>query len=156
MKKYLFLLPLAFVGCTFTQTSKKVTSFTKCYVHQLPAPFWICYQSSFMSVGKVHTQEISRLKQEEAYAKGVNNLVEKLIIKTKKFLERVEIKKDIIVGELFYQICAEKGIDPDKFNILNTWKNKPAGGFMSNPLLTVCFTGVIIAAILITKDLLNS
>ena len=31
-----------------------------------------------------------------------------------------EIKKDIIVGELFYQICAEKGIDPDKFNILNT------------------------------------
>jgi hypothetical protein len=95
MKKYLFLLPLAFVGCTFTQTSKKVTSFTKCYVHQLPAPFWICYQSSFMSVGKVHTQEISRLKQEEAYAKGVNNLVEKLIIQTKKFLERVEIKKDI-------------------------------------------------------------
>ena len=67
-----------------------------------------------------------------------------------------EIQKDIVIGELFYQICAEKGIDPDKFNILNTWKNKPAGGFMSNLLLTVCFTGVIIAAILITKDLLNT
>jgi hypothetical protein len=31
-----------------------------------------------------------------------------------------EIKKDIIVGELFYQICAEKQIDPEKFTVLNT------------------------------------
>jgi len=31
-----------------------------------------------------------------------------------------EIKKDIIVGELFYQICTEKQIDPEKFTVLNT------------------------------------
>jgi len=96
MKKSIFILPLIFVGCTFTQTSKKVTSFTKCYVHQLPAPFWICYQSSFISVGKVHTKEVSRLKQEEAYAKGVNDLVEKLSLKTKKFLKKLKIKEDIL------------------------------------------------------------
>jgi vacuolar-type H+-ATPase subunit H len=31
-----------------------------------------------------------------------------------------EIQKDIIVGEIFYQICIEKRINSEKFNVLNT------------------------------------
>jgi plasmid replication initiation protein len=31
-----------------------------------------------------------------------------------------EIQKDIVIGELFYQICREKEVNPDKFMILNT------------------------------------
>ena len=31
-----------------------------------------------------------------------------------------EIQRDIVIGELFHQVCAEKQIDPEKFTILNT------------------------------------
>jgi len=92
MKKLLFTIPLLFLGCSFTNTSHKVKEFTKCYVHQMPAPFWVCYQSSFLSVGKVHADKLTRLKQEEAYSLGVSDLIAKLQMKTKLFLRKFNIK----------------------------------------------------------------
>jgi len=89
MKKLFFILPLVFLGCSFTNTSTKVKEFAKCYVHQMPAPFWVCYQSSFLSVGKVHADKLTRLKQEEAYSLGVSELISKLQSKTKLFLRKV-------------------------------------------------------------------
>ena len=91
MKKTYLLLPLIFLGCTFTNTTQKVKEFTKCFIHQIPAPFWVCYQSSFLSVGKIHTNKFSRLKQEEAYSVGVSELIAKLQAKTKLFLRKLDI-----------------------------------------------------------------
>ena len=31
-----------------------------------------------------------------------------------------EIQRDIVIGELFHQVCAEKQIDPEKFTVLKT------------------------------------
>jgi hypothetical protein len=100
MKKVYFLLPLVFLGCSFTNTSQKVKNFTKCYVHQIPAPFWVCYQSSFLSVGKVHANKLLRLKQEEAYSVGVSELIAKLQIKTKLFLRKLNIKNDELIKKI--------------------------------------------------------
>ena len=100
MKKIYFLLPLIFFGCSFTNTTQKVEKFTKCYVHQIPAPFWVCYQSSFLSVGKVHVNKPSRLKQEEAYSVGVSELINKLQIKTKLFLRKLNIKNDELIKKI--------------------------------------------------------
>ena len=82
---------MLFTGCSFTKTSNNVKNFTKCYIHKIPAPFWVCYQSSFQSVGKVVAKKISRLKQEEAFSLGVSDLVNKLQAKTKLFLTRIGI-----------------------------------------------------------------
>ena len=100
MKKTYLLLPLIFLGCTFTNTTQKVKEFTKCYVHQIPAPFWVCYQSSFLSVGKVHTNKLSRLKQEEAYSLGVSELIAKLQAKTKLFLRKLDINDNNLIEEI--------------------------------------------------------
>ncbi|AZV45901.1 hypothetical protein C3L23_01045 [Nautilia sp. PV-1] len=117
MKKTLYLIPLAFLGCSVSDTTVKVKEFTKCYVHQMPAPFWVCYQSSFLSVGKVHSEKLNRLKQEEAYSLGVSELISKLQSKTKLFLRKLGIE--------------DKKIDSDikDYVILNalqgdTWYNK--------------------------------
>jgi len=117
MKKIYFLLPLFFLGCSFTNTTQKVKDFTKCYVHQLPAPFWVCYQSSFLSVGKVHANKLSRLKQEEAYSVGVSELIGKLQAKTKLFLRKLDIKNDKLIEEIkdFVILNALQG---------ETWFNK--------------------------------
>jgi galactitol-specific phosphotransferase system IIB component len=101
MKKLFFIFPIVFIGCSFNSVnnaSMKVKEFAKCYVHKIAAPFWVCYESSFMSVGKVHTKKVTRLSQQEAYAVGMKNLSEKILIKTKNFLKKLNVKdnKDIL------------------------------------------------------------
>ena len=94
MKPYLWLIVPLFIGCSssVSNTSIKIKNFTKCYIHKIPAPFWICYQSSFQSVGKVYTPSVSRLKQEEAFSIGVSDLINKLQAKTKLFLRRIGLE----------------------------------------------------------------
>jgi len=133
MKRLLFLLPAFFLGCSISNTTVKVKKFTKCYVNQIPAPFWVCYQSSFLSVGKVHTDKLTRLKQEEAYSLGVSELIAKLQSKTKLFLRKLalidkkidsEIKDFVILnalqGDSWYSekekmIYVQVKIDKDEF-----------------------------------------
>jgi len=99
--RYLLLVPLLFIGCaSINQTSKNIKNFAKCYVHKIPAPFWICYQSSFMSVGKVKAEKLSRIKQEEAYSQGVSDLIAKLQSKTELFLRKLNIKNKDILNEI--------------------------------------------------------
>jgi len=99
--RYLLLVPLLFIGCaSINQTSKNIKNFAKCYIHKIPAPFWICYQSSFMSVGKVKVEKLSRIKQEEAYSQGVSDLIAKLQSKTKLFLRKLNIKNSDILKEI--------------------------------------------------------
>jgi len=94
MKKLLLVIPLLFLGCA---TTNKVQKFTKCYIHQMPAPFWICYQSTFTTVGKTYTKKFNHLSQNEAYADGVSILTKNILLKTEKFLEKLNIKnKDIL------------------------------------------------------------
>jgi len=92
MKKLLVILPLFFIGCAVDNPTK-IKEFTKCYIHKLPAPFWVCFNTTFMSVGKVHSKKISTLSKQEAYAIGIKLLNEKLLIKTKDFLRRLNIKE---------------------------------------------------------------
>ena len=94
MRNYFWLIIPFFIGCSgsISNTSTQIKNFTKCYIHKLPAPFWVCYQSSFQSVGKVHTSSVSRLKQEEAFSIGVSDLINKLQAKTKLFLRRLGIE----------------------------------------------------------------
>ena len=87
-----YLAALLFVGCSVSDTSHKIKEFTKCYVDKLPAPFWVCYQSSFLSVGKVHSSKLNRLKQEEAYSLAVTDLINKLRHKTALLLQKLKIK----------------------------------------------------------------
>jgi hypothetical protein len=91
MKPYFWLIVPLFIGCSVSNTSTKIKNFTKCYIHKIPAPFWVCYQSSFQSVGKVYTSSISRLKQEEAFSIGVSDLINKLQAKTRLFLRRIGV-----------------------------------------------------------------
>ncbi len=100
MRKILFLLPLFFLGCSVSDTTVKVKKFTQCYVHKLPAPFWVCYQSSFLSVGKVHVTKLTRLKQEEAYSLGVSELIAKLQSKTRLFFRKLNITDKKIDSEI--------------------------------------------------------
>jgi hypothetical protein len=100
MKRFLLLIPFLFTACSFTNATKKVKNFTKCYVKQIPAPFWVCYQSSFVSVGKIHADKISRLKQEEAYSIGVSDLVFKLQSKTKIFLRKLGIEDQKLISDI--------------------------------------------------------
>jgi len=95
MKNLIFLIALIFGGCSVSNTSLKVTDFAKCYIHKIPAPFWVCYQSSFIAVGKVHGDKLNRLKQEEAYSLGVSEMIKKLQAKTSLMLRRLGIKKDL-------------------------------------------------------------
>jgi len=116
--KYLLLVPLVFIGCaSVSQTSQSVKNFAKCYIHQMPAPFWICYQSSFMSVGKVKSNKLSRLKQEEAYSAGVSDLVVKLQSKTKLLLRKLGIEDKKILDKVKNFIIVNAIED-------NTWYDK--------------------------------
>ncbi len=99
MKKLLFL-PLVFVGCSLTTTTQKVKNFATCYINKIPAPTWVCYQSSFLSIGKVHTDSFTKLKQEEAYSLGVSEFVAKLQSKTKLFLRKLNIDDKEILKEV--------------------------------------------------------
>ncbi|WP_457564836.1 hypothetical protein [Caminibacter sp.] len=89
MKRWLVLIPFLITGCSFTNTTTKVTNFAKCYIHQIPAPFWVCYQSSFQALGKVKTDKVTRLKQEEAFSVGMTELITKLNAKTMLFLRKI-------------------------------------------------------------------
>ncbi len=137
-----------FTGCSFTKTSSNIKNFTKCYIHKIPAPFWVCYQSPFQSVGKVVAKKISRLKQEEAFSLGVSDLVNKLQAKTKLFLRRIgvsdekkiktildEVKNFVIVnayqGESWYSnkekmLYVRVFVNKDEFEkfLLSNFKNK--------------------------------
>jgi len=133
MNKLFYLIPLVFLGCGISNTTAKVKKFTKCYVHQMPAPFWVCYRSSFLSVGKVSADKLTRLKQEEAYSLGVSELIAKLQSKTKLFLRKLGIEdkkidsqiKDFVIlnvlqGESWYDkkdkmIYVEVKIDKEEF-----------------------------------------
>ena len=104
MKRYLLLIPLVFLGCSVSNTSEKIKNFTKCYIHQMPAPFWVCYQSSFISVGKVFTDKVTRLKQEEAFSNGVADLIHKLQNKTKIFLNKLDITDENTANSILESI----------------------------------------------------
>jgi len=97
MKKLLFVIPFLFLGCA---TSNKVEKFTKCMIHNIPAPFWICYQSAFTTVGKTYTKKFNRLSQNEAYADGVSILTKNILLKTEKFLEKLNIKNKNILKQV--------------------------------------------------------
>ena len=99
--RILLLIPMIFIGCaSVNQTSKNIKNFTKCYIHKIPAPFWICYQSSFMAVGKVKSNKLSRLKQEEAYSAGVSDLIGKLQSKTKLLLRKLGVDNKKILEKV--------------------------------------------------------
>jgi len=119
MKKSLFLsVMLIFAGCSAVQESaKKVKNFSKCYINKVPAPFWVCYQSEFMSVGKIYTNKPSNLEKEEAYSIGVNDLIKKLQNKTASFLKKLSIKDKSILKDVknFVIINAMEG---------NSWFDK--------------------------------
>ena len=101
MKKMLFTALILFTGCaSIQQTTKKVQTFTKCYIHKLPAPFWVCYQSSFISVGKIKALKKDRLKQEEAYSRGISDLILKLQRKTKLLLRKLDINNKYILNNV--------------------------------------------------------
>jgi len=93
MRPYVWLIIPLFIGCSMSNTSTKVKNFTKCYIHKLPAPFWVCYQSSFQSIGKIHTDKPTRLKQEEAFSIGVSELVNKLNAKMELLARRVGLSQ---------------------------------------------------------------
>ena len=95
MKRALFLSSiLLFAGCSVVQkTTKNVQNFSKCYIHKIPAPFWVCYQSSFLGVGKVFTEKFSRIKQEEAYSQGISSLIATLDSKISLMLRKIDIDK---------------------------------------------------------------
>jgi hypothetical protein len=100
MKRVALIIPLVFIGCSFNNAQSKVKAFTKCYVNKLPAPFWVCYETSFMSVGKIHTEKVTRLSQQEAYAVGMKALSDKLLVKTKMFLEKLNYKDKKILEDV--------------------------------------------------------
>ena len=95
MKKTLFLSSiLLFTGCSTVQkTTKNVQNFSKCYIHKIPAPFWVCYQSSFLGVGKVSTEKFSRIKEEESYSQGISSLIATLRSKTSLLLRKINLDK---------------------------------------------------------------
>jgi len=117
--RYLFFA-LFLAGCSISNTTNQVKNFAKCYIHKIPAPFWVCYQSTFSSVGKVYTEKFTRLKQEEAYNIGLSDLINKIIIKTKQFLRRVEVDNPKILEEVkkFVIINAVEGGSWYKNNML--------------------------------------
>ena len=109
---------LFFAGCSaVNENAKKVREFSKCYIEKIPAPFWVCYQSTFMSVGKIYTETVNRLKQEEAYSKAINDLIIKLQHKTSIFLQRAKINDTSILEDVknFVIINAIEG---------NSWYDK--------------------------------
>jgi hypothetical protein len=89
MRVYFLLLVPFLVGCSVSNTTTSVKNFAKCYIHEIPAPFWVCYQSSFQAVGKVKTDKVTRLKQEEAFSIGVTQLISKLDAKAELFLRKI-------------------------------------------------------------------
>jgi len=117
MRRLYFLIPLFFFGCTASNTVSKVNNFSKCYVHKMPAPFWVCYQSSFISVGKVHCDKTDRLKINEAYSYGISRLIQKLTAKTKIFLTKLGINDKKIDSDIkdFVIMSADQG---------DTWYSK--------------------------------
>ncbi len=107
MKKVLFfIIPALFIGCSIKQDT--IQNFAKCYIHKAPAPFWVCYQNSFISVGKVYTNEVDRLKQQEAYTMAISNLIKKLTLKTDEFVKRLDL--NISLKEKIKEYVLFKGI----------------------------------------------
>jgi len=100
MKKIFLLVPLMFIGCSVSNTSTKIKEFTKCYINKLPAPFWVCYQSPFIGVGKIYTKKFNRLKQEEAYSIAISELYLKLQTKTKLFLRKLGKENEKIINKV--------------------------------------------------------
>jgi len=100
MKKLFLLLPLMFIGCTVFPTPTKIKEFTKCYINKIPAPFWVCYRSSFISVGKVYTKKFNRLEQEKAYSMAVSELYLKLQAKVKLFLRKLGKENKKIINKV--------------------------------------------------------
>ena len=101
MRTLIFSIALLLSGCSaVNENTTKIKNFYKCYIEKIPAPFWVCYQSSFMSVGKVYTEKPSRLKQEEAYSQAVNDLIAKLQNKTSKLLKKANIKDKSILNDI--------------------------------------------------------
>ena len=116
MKKTLFLSSiLLFAGCSAVQkTTKNVQNFSKCYIHKIPAPFWVCYQSSFLGVGKVSTKKFSKIKEEEAYSEGISSLIATLQSKTSLLLRKLGIdikEKNKILTDIkkFVIVSANEG-----------------------------------------------
>jgi len=99
MKKIL-LAPLIFIGCSVSTTPTKIKEFTKCYINKISAPFWVCYQSPFIGVGKIYTKNFNKLKQEEAYSIGISELFFKLQTKTKLFLRKLDIKNAKLINKV--------------------------------------------------------
>jgi len=100
MKKLFLLVPLMFIGCTVSNTSTKIKEFARCYINKIPAPFWVCYQSPFVGVGKIYTEKFNRLKQEEAYSIGISELFLKLQTKTKLFLRKLDKEDEKIINNI--------------------------------------------------------
>ena len=100
MKKIFLLVPLMFIGCSVSNTSTKIGYFTKCYINKILAPFWVCYQSPFVSIGKIYTKKFNKLKQEEAYSVAISELYLKLQTKTKLFLRKLGKKNENIVNKV--------------------------------------------------------
>ena len=119
MKKILFLsTALLLIGCSaVNENTTKIKNFYKCYIEKIPAPFWVCYQSIFMSVGKVYTEKATRLKQEEAYSIAVNNLISKFQNKTKIFLKKANIEDKSILKDVKSFVIVNAIED-------NTWYDK--------------------------------
>jgi len=122
MKKTLFLSSiLLFTGCSVVEkTTKHIQNFSKCYIHKMPAPFWVCYQSSFLGVGKISAEKFSRIKEEEAYSQGISVLIATLQSKTSLLLRKIDIDK---------KTSAKILTDVKKFVIINanegkTWYDK--------------------------------
>ena len=122
MKRTLFLsLILLFAGCSTVQkTTKHIQNFSKCYIHKIPAPFWVCYQSSFLGVGKISAEKLSRIKEEESYSEGISSLIATLQSKTSLLLRKIDIDK---------KTSAKILTDVKKFVIINanegkTWYDK--------------------------------
>jgi hypothetical protein len=107
---------LLLTGCSFTNTTTKIKNFTSCYIHKIPAPFWVCYQSDFMSVGKLYTKQVNRLIQERAYSIGLNDLVVKIQQKTKAFLQKIGIKDDKKIATVLQSV--------KKYTIINSLQGK--------------------------------
>jgi len=86
MKQLFLLVPFMFISCA---TTTKIKEFAQCFINKTPAPFWVCYQSPFIGIGKIYTKKFNKLKQEEAYSIAVSELYLKLQTKTKLFLRKL-------------------------------------------------------------------
>jgi len=116
----ILFIVLIFAGCSnVSENISKIKSFTKCYIHQIPAPYWVCYQSSFTDVGKLKVSKDTRLNEEIVYTKAINNLTNKLQTKTSILLKKLNIKNEKIISDVKSYVvinAIQKGSWYDKKN----------------------------------------